>query len=194
MANIPYSQRRGWAFTQVKSFLPNNSKSHSSGIYIYERVDENGIGFFYVGQAKDIFERQIGHFTSYNGHIDSSLKSRGIYSQDNIYGWHFRVIELCPLSKLDELETYYIIKYMKMGKQSYNTTYGSQGKGKSTITEYKESGGYRKGVLQGRSSVLKDIKHLFDLHLNAVVKKGGKRQEQALDKFYNMLKEVDNDK
>lgn len=51
----------------------NPDLDNKSGIYFLTRVDENGIPFFYIGQAVHIIQRMCSHLTGYQ-HIDLSIK------------------------------------------------------------------------------------------------------------------------
>ncbi len=61
--------------------------------------------------------------------------------------------------------------------------------GKTDINERKPARGYHDGVAQGRKAVIREIAHLFDLHLKAACKsdKPSKNAEKALDKFYQII-------
>ena len=78
-------------FRQAKAIEAKNKQKwlalnpmldESSGIYILTRQDENGFRYAYVGQAKRILTRLSQHLSGYQ-HIDLSLKSHGLYSEDN---------------------------------------------------------------------------------------------------------------
>lgn len=53
----------------------NPNLDDNSGIYFLTRTDENGINYFYIGQAVHIMQRMCSHLTGYQ-HIDLSLKKR----------------------------------------------------------------------------------------------------------------------
>lgn len=166
----------------------NPKLDDSSGIYFLTREDENGINYFYIGQAKKILTRMVGHLDGYQ-HIDLSLKKRGFESSDNPYGWKLNFIKY-PISKLDEMEQYWILEYTKRGYQCrYNKTSGSQGQGKEKINEYRPAKGYRDGLQQGYKNASKEVSHLFDLHLDVKTKSDppNKNQEKALQKFQDFL-------
>lgn len=158
------------------------------GIYFLTRTDENGISFFYIGQSVGVFSRLVSHMSGYQ-HIDLSLKKRGLYSDDNPYGWKVNFINY-PKEKLDEMEQYWILEYTKRGYQCrYNKTSGSQGEGKEKINEFRPAKGYRDGLEQGYRKASKEVSHLFDLHLDVKTKsdKPNKTQEKALQKFNDFL-------
>ena len=102
-------------FRQAKAIEAKNKKKwlalnprldESSGIYILTRQDENGFRYAYVGQAKHILSRLSQHLSGYQ-HIDLSLKSHGLYSEDNPYGWGV-CIQHCPVDRLNEEEQRWI--------------------------------------------------------------------------------------
>lgn len=183
-----YKQKYIIAKNSIKPIITEDKQTKSSGIYLFERIDEDGITFFYCGQAKNIYTRTISHWQGYTQRIDRSLKKRKFYSEENPYGWKFTIVEYCDNSELDEREEFYIMQNLREGKQTYNETYGSQGKGKKAIKEYRQPRGYRQGVEQGKKVLAKEIAHLFDLHLDVSVKKqGNKNQEKALAKFWDLI-------
>ena len=127
----------------------NPKLDNGSGIYFLTRVDENGIPFFYIGQAVHIIQRMCSHLTGYQ-HIDLSIKKRGFYSEDNPFGWKINFIHYPP-EQLDKMEQFWILEYTKKGYQCrYNKTSGSQGEGKEKINEFKPAKGYRDGIRQGK--------------------------------------------
>ena len=136
-----------------KRLLEVNPKlDDKSGIYFLTRVDEDGINYFYVGQAKHIAQRMCGHLVGYQ-HIDLSIKKRGFFSSENPYGWKLNFIHY-PISELDKWEQYWILEYTKKGYQCrYNKTSGGQGDGKEKINEFKPIKGYRDGLTQGRKTL-----------------------------------------
>ena len=156
-----------------------------SGIYFLTR-EEDGIKYAYIGQAQKLLTRLAGHLEGYQW-IDLSLKKHGLWSEDNPCGWDIDFVYVSS-DKLDAAERDYILQYANAGYQLRNVTSGGQDKGKKDIAERKAPKGYREGVKQGEKNVLKEIKHIFDLHLVADVKKqGNKVQLKALEKFKEML-------
>ena len=166
----------------------NSELDDGSGIYFLTRTDENGIRYFYIGQALHIMQRMCGHLVGYQ-HIDLSIKKRGFYSDDNPYGWRLNFLHY-PADELDKWEQYWILQYTKKGYQCrYNKTAGGQGEGKEKINEFKPSKGYRDGIEQGYKNASKEISHLFDLHLDYKTKSDNpnKNQEKALHKLEEFL-------
>lgn len=164
--------------------------SDGSGIYFLTRTDEDGINYFYIGQAVKLLTRMCSHMTGYQ-HIDLSLRKRGWYSENNPYGWRLNFKHYAP-KDLDEMEQYWILQYTKKGYQArYNKTSGSQGKGKEKINEFRPAKGYRDGLKQGRKNASREVAHLFEKHLDYMPKNDppNRYQEQAMDKFEDFLNE-----
>ena len=156
-----------------------------SGIYFFTR-EENGFKFAYIGQGIKLLSRLAGHLEDHRW-IDCSIKKHGFFSEENPTGWKIDFVYVSE-DELNEAEREYIRIYASMGYQLRNVTLGGQDKGKVDIGIRKSPKGYRDGIKQGEKNVLKEIKHLFDLHLVADVKKqGNKVQLKALKKFEDML-------
>lgn len=167
----------------------NESLDDGSGIYFLTRTDENGIKYAYIGQAKHILARLAQHLVGYQ-HIDLSLKSHGLYSVDNIYGWKIGFLHF-PLEKLDEKEQYYIKQYAVNGYQLRNKTGGGQGKGKEKIDEYRPTKGYYDGLKQGRKNLARELSGIIEKHLVISLKsekQGNKVSQKQYEKFMDLLK------
>lgn len=167
----------------------NKSLDDGSGIYFLTRTDENGIKYAYIGQAKHILARLAQHLVGYQ-HIDLSMKSHGLYSVDNIYGWKIGFLHF-PLEKLDEKEQYYIKKYALNGYQLRNKTGGGQGKGKEKIDEYRPTKGYYDGLKQGRKNLARELSGIIEKHLVISLKsekQGNKVSQKQYEKFMDLLK------
>lgn len=165
----------------------NKELNENSGIYFLTRVDESDIKYAYIGQAKHILTRLAQHLVGYQ-HIDLSLKSHGLYSSDNPYGWKINFMEF-PESQLDEKEDYYITLYAKNGFQLRNKKRGGQCDGNNKIDEYKPTKGYHDGLKQGYKNASKFVANLFDKHLDYSKKsdKPNKNQDKAVQKFEDFL-------
>lgn len=161
-----------------------------SGIYFLTRTDEDGINYFYIGQAVRILQRLCSHLIGYQ-HIDNSIKKRGFYGPDNPYGWKIN-FKHYPVSELDKWEQYWILEYTKKGYQCrYNKTAGGQGEGKEKINEFKPAKGYRDGLEQGRKNLARQLSHIIDTHLTVRIKpekENNKVSIRALEKFNELLK------
>ena len=134
-----------------------------SGIYFLTRTDEDGFRYAYIGQAVNLLSRLAGNLKGYQ-HIDLSIKSHGLYSTDNIYGWKIGFMHY-PDEELDKWEQYWIKKYADGGYQLRNKTSGSQGEGKKQIADYKPPKGYRDGIKQGRINLARELANIADKHL-----------------------------
>ena len=186
-------------FRQVKAIEKKNkeiikkncpSVTEESGIYILFR-NENGFKFGYVGQAKHLLTRLAQHLKGYQ-HIDLSIRKHGFYSTDNPCGYKIYCHEFAK-SELNDKEQFYIKYLADNGYQLRNKTSGSQGEGKKDIADVPTKG-YLEGLHRGYEKARKEVAHLFDLHLDFVVKgKSNKRKEKAYIKFENFLKGEDNE-
>ena len=187
-------------FKQAKAIEQKNKKKlleinpkldDRSGIYFLTRVDEDGIKYAYIGQAKRLISRLAQHLVGFQ-HIDLSLKKHGLYSMDgNPYGWKVDFVHTKE-SDLDEMEQHYINQFANAGYQLRNKTSGSQGVGKKQIDEYRPAKGYRDGVQQGKISLARELKHIIDKHLTVELKpekQGNKVSMKALEKFNALLDE-----
>lgn len=167
----------------------NPNLDEKSGIYFLTRVDENGIKFSYVGQARNLISRMYQHLVGYQ-HIDLSIRKHGLYSADNPYGWNINFMHF-PVSELDEKERYYITLYAKNGYQSRNKDTGG-GAGKQELGERKPSKGYRDGILQGKKTLARQLSSIISKHLTVRLKdekQGNKVSEKQLEKFNQLLDE-----
>ena len=157
-----------------------------SGIYFLLR-EENGFKYAYIGQAKNLLSRLADHLSGYQ-HIDLSIKKHGFYDNENPTGYKICFLEF-PESMLNEKEQYYIKKYAASGYQLRNATAGSQGSGKHGLDNAKPPKGYYDGLKQGYKNAKREIKHLFDLHLECKTKKEppSKLQLKAFEKFTSFI-------
>lgn len=169
-----------------------------SGIYILTRVDENGIKYAYIGQAKHLLTRLAQHLSGYQ-HIDLSLKKYGLFTAENPVGWKVGFLHY-PVEELDEWEKFFIKKYAVHGYQLRNKTAGGQGEGKQQIDEYRAPKGYRDGLQQGRKNLARELTDIINKHLVVELKPekvNNKISQKAFEKFKDLLnaeQEVQNGK
>lgn len=166
---------------------------YESGIYVFYRDDDTGLRMAYCGQAVSLRERCASHLAEYD-HIGLSLKKRGFYSKDNPYGWKL-TYKTCSKESLDENEKLTIKYFANKGYQLYNVSSGGQGKGRSKIGEYKPARGYRDGLAQGRKNLAKELSSIIEKHLTVSVrpeKENNKVSQKALEKFWGLLKDTNN--
>jgi len=174
---------------------------NSAGIYVFERTDENGVRYAYVGQAKKLEERLISHLLGYSQRIDISLKKRKLFNETkNPNGWKLYILN-CKDQELNEKEQVYIKVYIEKGYQMYNKTLGSQAEGKVSINDGQTTKGYRDGLKQGYENCLKDIRTYFEKYLyysikGKLIKADGcytKIAEKKLKEFDSLMKGKDTD-
>lgn len=168
----------------------NHNLNEESGIYFLTREDENGFKYAYIGQAKHILARLAQHMVGYNQHIDLSLKSHGLFSKENPYGWNVSFANTSE-EVLDDMEQRYIKEYAA-GFQLLNKTSGSQGSGKKKIGEYKPAKGYRDGLKQGRINLARELSSIAEKHLKIEIrddKKNNKISQKQFEKFKELMKE-----
>lgn len=173
-----------------KLLAVNPNLNEESGIYFLTREDENGFKYAYIGQAKHILTRLAQHMVGYNQHIDLSLKSHGLFSKENPYGWNVSFANTSE-EVLDDMEQRYIKEYAA-GFQLLNKTSGSQGSGKKKIGEYKSAKGYRDGLKQGRINLARELSSIAEKHLNIEIrddKKNNKISQKQFEKFKELLSE-----
>ena len=162
----------------------NPTLTDESGIYILARVDEEGIKYGYVGQAKHILTRLAQHLVGYQ-HIDLSIRKHGLWSEKNPTGWMLRSINRCEES---ELERRYIKRYASLGYQLRNKTAGGQDAGKVGIADNKPSKGYYDGKKQGYEDARRFVAQLFEKNLRVEIQgKDGARKQNALAKFKEFI-------
>lgn len=168
----------------------NQNVDDGSGIYFLTRIDENGIKYAYIGQAKHLLTRLAQHLSGYQ-HIDLSLKKHGMFSEGNVYGWKINFLHY-PEDELDEHEQFWIKRYAKNGYQLRNKTAGGQGEGKKQISEYRPAKGYYDGITQGKKTLARELSHIMEKHLTVELKpekRGNKVSEKQLEKFNRLLDE-----
>lgn len=190
MANSNFRKAKAIEYKNKKRLLEvNPNLDDKSGIYFLTRTDDDGINYFYIGQAKHILTRLAQHLVNFQ-HIDLSLKKRGLYSNKNPYGWKIGFLHY-PISELDKWEQHWILEYTKKGYQCrYNKTSGGQGDGKEKINEFKPAKGYRDGLKQGRLNLARELRHIIDTHLIVSLKPekaNNKVSQKALEKFNGLL-------
>lgn len=165
----------------------NPHVDEKSGIYFLTRTDEDGFRYAYIGQAVNLLSRLAGHLKGYQ-HIDLSIKSHGLYSTDNIYGWKIGFLHY-PVDKLDKWEQYWIKCYADKGYQLRNKTSGSQGEGKKQIADYKPPKGYRDGIQQGRINLARELANIAEKHL-VISLKPEKQNNSVSKKQYQKFMEL----
>lgn len=187
---MTYAQRKAIE-ARYKSVIRSMclAADEQSGIYMFYRINENGVRENYIGKATTLIDRLCSHLMGYKQHIDLSIKAHGLADYNHPYGYHIMILCKCKASELDEKERYYILKALNDGWSMKNVESGGT-LGKTNINEKKPARGYKDGLKQGYENARREVAHLFDLHLNAVTKqnKPSKNAVKALEKFDNFLK------
>ena len=127
----------------------------------------------------------------YEQYIDRSIRAHGLYSEDNPYGYKVNFLPF-PENKLDEMEQYYIQKYLDNGYRLKNKTAGSQGVGKVKIADFKPAKGYHDGIKAGKKALARELSHIIDTHLTVDLKpekQNNKVSRKAFEKFKDLLDE-----
>lgn len=186
-----YIKKKIIAEKMLAPVINRNPSTTKSGIYLWKRTDEYDITWFYVGQAVNIYERQVGHYNGYD-RLDLSIHKRGFKSESNPNGWEFKILENCAPEEMDDLENYYIFEFLRKGWQTYNKTYGSQGQGKVVLDTKKPPKTYRDGLSQGYENARREVAKLFNTYLKAEINgTQGVRATNALNKFEDFIKGAD---
>lgn len=167
----------------------NPELNDEPGIYFLVR-EENGYRYGYVGKASvSVLGRLAQHLSGWQ-HIDLSLKSHGLYSEDNPTGWRVGFKNF-PKEVLDEKEQFYIKKYANAGYQMRNKNAGGTD-GSSKINDYRPAKGYRQGIQAGKKQLARDLKGIIEKHLVVNLKpekKNNKVSQKQEEKFWEMLDE-----
>lgn len=161
----------------------------TSGIYFLLR-EEDGFRYAYIGQSVNLLQRLADHLQGYQ-RIDLSIKKHGLWSEQNPTGYKVHFLEF-PKELLDEKEQKYIRQYANAGYQLRNLTSGSQGQGKKGFENARQPKTYTEGVVQGENNMAKQIKHLFELHLDFAPKRNPPtvNQQKALQKLQDIFDSI----
>lgn len=157
------------------------------GIYFWFREDHEG-KHIYIGLATvSILDRSISHCQGYKQRLDLSIKKRGFYSEENKLGWQLKVMYK-PVEDLDELEKYYINKYVELGYDVYNISGGGQSSRASDIAKRKEGRGYHDGLAQGELNSRRKVAHWFEKSLDYSIKGAPNANKQkAFERFTEFI-------
>lgn len=188
-------------FAKIKSYEKivteiNPNIKHQSGIYAFFRFNEKNELCFYVGQAKDMLQRVASHFLDRKTHFDKSLYVHKFGKKLNKeQKWWVKVVVYCPEDYLDNLEKKAINCYLNLGYVSYNITGGGQTEkakdvGERNLTKLKN---YARGKDLGYEKARMEVADLFDKYLTFSMKKDGKLNQRAFDKFKKFLEGKDDE-
>lgn len=195
MSNQNYRKAMAIEAKNKKRILEvNPNVDDGSGIYFLTLMDEDGIRYAYIGQAKHLLTRLAQHLSGYQ-YIDLSLRKHGLYTTDNIYGWKVGFLHFSA-EQLDEMEQKYIRQYAQSGYQLRNKTAGGQGEGKKQIDDYRPSKGYRDGIEQGKRMLARELLSIAEKHLKIDLredKRGNKISQKQYEKFMALIHAEGND-
>lgn len=192
--NQNFRQAKAIEYKNKKRLLAVNPRlNEQSGIYFLLRTNEQGFKFAYIGQARSVLQRLASHLSGYKQHIDLSLKSHGLYSEDNPYGWRVEFLNF-PEAELDEKEKFYIKQYADAGYQLRNVSVGGQGSERDSgqIGERKPPKTYRQGIQQGKLSLARELSSIAEKHLKIEIredKKNNKVSKKQFEKFMELMNE-----
>ena len=163
-----------------------------SGIYLWDRINEDGKYCWYVGQAKNLLRRTAQHIVDGQSHLDKSIKAHGI-TNDTVARpckWSIEILQLCEPSDLDVQEQYFIDKWKKDHPNGimYNIESGGT-TGKTIIGERKQRRDV-KWKAEAKKKVLSDYHEYFDLQPKENAYKQNTKElkakpKQMHDEFYN---------
>lgn len=157
----------------------------NSGIYIFSRID-GAKKVAYVGQARHLLTRVADHLNGFQW-IDKSLKTHGLYTQENKCGYRISFKEF-PATELDKQERLYIQYMQDKGYELRNLTSGGQDSGKRKIGEWKPAKTYVDGLKQGYKNARKEVAKWFDKSLRFGIQgTPSKFKEKAYEKFNEFL-------
>lgn len=173
---------------KIKDVCPDIT--NASGIYVFYRVDENGIKRAYAGQAVSLLERCASHLGEHD-HLALSLKKHGFCKDGNPYGWKI-IFKECEKDELDAREIETIRQFADNGFQMYNVSLGAQGANRLSgqLSSRKPSKGYRDGLTQGRKNLARELKVIIDKHLVVELKPekaNNKVSQKQFEKFKELL-------
>ena len=136
-----------------------------SGIYLWERHNEDGKYCWYIGKAKNILRRTAQHIMDGESHLDKSIKKHGMTNDwvENQNKWSIEILRYCKVDDLDEFESFYINQWKQNYPNAimYNIESGGT-TGKTIIGERKQRRDV-KWKAEAKKKVLADYREYFDL-------------------------------
>lgn len=103
--------------------MANKSISHTSGIYIVVNIKN---GKVYIGKANDLHRRWNDHKRMLNEGLHFNRHLQFAWNKDKEKSFQFRILEYCPIERLNEREMHHIAIYRGRGL-AYNLTDGGDG-------------------------------------------------------------------
>ncbi len=181
--------RQGIAIA-LKQFPELRQYDKISGIYIWERYNEDGVYCWYIGKAKNLLHRTAQHIMDGQSHLDKSIKKHGLFDREkNPKGWSVLVVTICNELELDKLEQRCITDTIRLSPHGkmYNIESGGT-TGKTIIGEKKQRRDV-KWKAEAKNKVLADYREYFDLKpkenaYNKNTKELKSKPKQLHDEFY----------
>lgn len=186
-------QKQGIAIA-LKQFPELKQYDKKSGIYLWNRINEDNVFCWYVGKAKNILRRTAQHIVDGQSHLDKSIKKHNFYNEKNPNGWQIMVLAICEELLLDKMEQNYIATMQQQYPDSkmYNVESGGT-TGKTIIGERKQRKD-QKWRTEARTKAFDDIRKWFELQAkNNAIKPNGELYAEAKKSMKNfIIKTVDN--
>ena len=110
-----------------------------SGIY---KITNLANGKMYIGQSQNIYKRRVQHFTALRAGKHENAVMQADWRRD-FRKFRWDVVELCPISMLNEREHYWIEKLGTMAPNGYNLDWVPYKRKKKKAPGYRTKG-YRK--------------------------------------------------
>lgn len=188
MNQIAQNKLRQGIAIALKQFPWLREYDKTSGIYIWERYDEDEEYYWYIGKAKNLLHRTAQHIVGGQSHLDKSIKKHKFMSNNNSHGWTMRILNTCEIPMLDHMEQCEISRLLGHGK-TYNIESGGT-TGKTIIGEKKQRRDV-KWKAEAKNKVLADYREYFDLQPKENAYKNGGTELKAdpkrlKDEFYEI--------
>lgn len=182
--------RQGIAIA-LKQFPWLRDYDKKSGIYIWERYNEDGVYCWYIGKAKNLLHRTAQHIIDGQSHLDKSIKKHGLTNNpiENPSNWCVQILRVWDVEYLDEAERHYIHYWLNSypNSKTYNIESGGT-TGKTIIGEKKQRRDV-KWKAEAKNKVLADYREYFDLKpkenaYNKNTKELKAKPKQLQDEYY----------
>ena len=162
-ANIVARQRKGIAIA-LKEFPWLREYDKQSGIYLWERTNEDGVYCWYIGKAKNLLRRTAQHIVDGQSHLDKSIKAHGFLGgKEGDLGWSVRLLQVCDEEYLDEYERTWINVWQQGHRDSKTYNIESGGTTGKTIIGEKKQRRDVKWRAEARAKVIAEYREYFDI-------------------------------
>ena len=191
-AEVLARQKKGIAIA-LKQFPWLKEYDKVSGIYLWERHNEEGKYCWYVGQAKNILRRTAQHIVDGQSHLDKSIKKHGMTNDmvEKPNSWSIEILRCCEVADLDEFESFYINQWKQNNPNAimYNVESGGT-TGKTIIGEKKQRRDV-KWKAEAKEKLLAKYREYFHIVPTRNAFKKGTHElkaepKQLKDEYYNV--------